>query len=121
MAWPPGDPRPAIAEINASTGAAKAMAFAALTDFRNDNPKAVRSSFFWAVGALALLTVATLGADKIKGALFPDTKAVAQAAADEAIKKRMTINAAPLNPDTVALRAQIDALNKRLDKLDKPK
>jgi hypothetical protein len=33
----------------------------------------------------------------------------------------MTISATPLSPDTVALRAQIDALNKRLDKLDKIK
>ena len=112
--------RQAGVDQTAATKTAMASAKdAALTDFKNDIPKAVRSSFFWAVGALALLTVATLGADKIKGALFPDTKALAQAAADEAIKNRMTINAAPLNPDTVALRAQIDALNKRLDKLDK--
>jgi deoxycytidine triphosphate deaminase len=112
------------AGIDQTAATKTAMASArddALTDFKNDIPKAVRGSFFWAVGAIALLTAATLGADKIKGVLFPDTKAVAQAAADEALKNRMTISAAPLSADDVALHAQIDALNKRLDKLDKPK
>jgi hypothetical protein len=112
------------AGVDQTAAAAVAMASAkddALTKFKNDIPAAVRSSFYWAAGALALLAVATVGADWAKGALFPDTKTLAQAAADEAIKNRMTISAAPLNPDTVALRAQIDALNKRLDKLDKPK
>ncbi len=119
----------AMAEIKASTEAAKVEALAALatargeevTKFKDNIPGAVRSSFLWAAGALALLTVATTGAEWIKGNLFPDVPSAARAAAEGVLRDRMTISGAPVTTDTVALTRKLDALNARLDKLENHK
>jgi deoxycytidine triphosphate deaminase len=93
----------------------------ALADFKSDIPKAVWQSAVWAVAALALLTAASLGADQIKGKLFPDIKKVAHTEAEQALRDRLTISATPDTAATTQLSQQIKLLNARIAVLERKK
>lgn len=117
----------ALAEIKAAavTGAADAskeitaQRVQALADFKADIPKAVWQSAAWAVAALALLTVASVGADWAKGHLFPDVKTVAHAEAEQALGDRLTISAAPDPLGSAQLSQQLKLLTTRIQALEK--
>ena len=119
----------ALADIKAATAmaqteAAKAMGEAqaeALKGFRDDIPKTVRGSFVWAAAALALLTAATLGADQLKGMFVPNFEKVARSAAEDTLRERVVISAAPNSAETSELLRRIDALNKRIEKMESKK
>lgn len=107
--------------LDSKADASKDLATArtdALKGFREDIPKTIRGSFVWAASALVLLTLVSFTSDWVKGTLFPNTKAIAQAAADEAVRSRLAISATPAAADSAALQTRIDALNKRIDTLE---
>ena len=93
----------------------------AVGDFRKDIPKAIMNSFKWAVGGLALLTVATLAADKIKEHTDASYETIAKREAEEAVGQRVVI---PTGADAAAINSlsrQIETLNARIETLEKRK
>lgn len=119
----------AMAAIKAAGDSARAAAEKAaseardqaISDFKKDVPKALLGTSGMALGAIALLAAATVAADWAKGNLFPDTKKVARAEAEEALRERVTIAATPNAPETAELLRRVGELNARLEKLEKKK
>jgi dCTP deaminase len=81
-----------------------------LKELGGDIPGVVRKSFWWAAGALALLTAAVMGGDYIKGTFFPNVKDVAHSEAEAVLSERVAVNG---TPDTEA----IARLSKRLEEI----
>jgi hypothetical protein len=106
------------AEANRMIAQAKADA---VISFRDDAPKAAIKTFGWAGVGLAVLGLAIAIAGWVKDHAFEDSKKIAQTAAEEALRDRITINAKPDTTGNVELRKQIQQLTDRLGKLEKRK
>ena len=119
----------AIAELqrasqDANAEAIRDMASAraeAINKFKEDAPKAAWSAFGWAAAGLVLLTAANVCAGWIKDNAFADGKEVARLEAEKVVRDRITLNAAPISAETLALRKQVQDLNQRLETLEKGK
>jgi deoxycytidine triphosphate deaminase len=117
----------AIADIQAeavkSTAAAKSdisdQRTQALKDFKADIPKAIWQSAAWAVAALALLTAASTGADWIKGNLLPNVRSTARAEAEDVLRSRLSISAAPTSQSAQAIDRKLTDLSARLTTLER--
>jgi deoxycytidine triphosphate deaminase len=92
-----------------------------LKTFRGDIKTSIQTSFGWAAAALVFLTLGTVGANWIKGNLFPDVPVEARKAADLALRDRMTISAAAQPTDSAQLTAQLKRLDARIAALEKTK
>ncbi len=62
-----------------------------------------------------------LGADQLKGMFVPNFEKVARSAAEDTLRERVVISAAPNSAETSELLRRIDALNKRIEKMESKK
>lgn len=116
----------ALADINAAGTTVRAAADAelltarneAVAAFRDDIPGTVKKSAGWALGVLALLTLATLGAEWLKGNVLPDPKKVARSEAEDVLRERVSIAATSNSAETAVLLKRIDELNARIRKIE---
>jgi hypothetical protein len=114
------DIRTARSEVKTTIEAdLKSARDAAILEFKNDIPGALRKAFAWALGLFVILTAASVATSWLKGALFPDVKEVARAEAEDALRQRVVITGAPNSAEAAAIARRVDELNRRIAALEK--
>ncbi len=114
-----GKIKAAGAEVRADAEMAlKTARTEAVAGFRDDIPGTVRKSAGWALGAIALVTLASLGSEWFKGNVMPDPKKIARSEAEEVLRDRVSIAGTPNSAETTLLLKRIDELNARLRKVE---
>jgi hypothetical protein len=113
-----------VAVDNAQVDAVRALGIAkddALKGFKEDTPKALRTSFLWAAGVVVLLTLSIAAADWVKLNWLPDYHKIARSEAEKILQDRVAISATPDSTEKTELKRLIDGLNNRIDALEKKK
>lgn len=90
----------------------------AVAEFKQDAPKKIWGTYAMAAGAIALLALATAGANWAKDNIFPDSKKIARAEAEATLRERVTIPASANTAETSELTKRIIELNARIAKLE---